>query len=87
MMRSNEVKRFKAAITALINDYYALLTIAVIITMLLNIPITVWLVPKFVSNNIIHSIIILCGLFVPFLGASFLSHEYKIENNIKDNDY
>ena len=86
-MQSNEVKRFKAAVKELIDDYSMLLIIAVIVTVILNVPITTLLIPKFVSNNIIHSIIVLCGLFVPFIGATFLWHEYKVENNIKDDDW
>ena len=85
-MQSNEVMRFKKFLKGLINDYIQLIYILAVVSFLCNVIIAIVLGLKLTVHPIIAFLIVTVLILTPVCGVRFLEHEFKIENNIEDDD-
>ena len=85
-MQSNEVKRLKTAIKALIADYDNLIYTLAAISFLINLILAIVLGRNITVHPLVGFLIVSVLLLTPVVGVKFLDYEYRIENDIPKED-
>ena len=76
-MESNEVKRFKAMIREIIDDFDTLIVVASIISIVINIILGIIIAKT--CNKDIGCCYITFGILIPYFGGAFLVKEHDDE--------